>query len=143
VFTLDENECNDLDYLFEEDCKDTQCKRLIGKNIDFKMDFDSKLHCATSDSSIVALIFGSQSVLLELDESNYPKITKNEEDEAEFLYQKSIANLNDLAYVFKQILFHQYSTDGYIRITEDQGDWDMPESFMPVTLHMADFVTLI
>lgn len=59
VFTLDETECTDLDYLFEENSQETQCKRLIGKNIDFKMDFDSKLHCATSDSSIVAIIFGS------------------------------------------------------------------------------------
>ena len=69
------------------------------------MDFDSKMHCATSDGSIVALIFGSQSVLLELDECKYPHMT-NAEGEAEFQYQKSIGNLNDLAFVFKQILFH-------------------------------------
>lgn len=48
-----------MDYLFQEDCIEVQCKRLIGKNIDLKMDFDSKLHCASSNSSIVALIFGS------------------------------------------------------------------------------------
>lgn len=59
VFSLDENECSDLDYLFVEDSEEKQCKRLIGKNIDIKMDFDSKLHCATSNQSIVALIFGS------------------------------------------------------------------------------------
>lgn len=51
--------------------------------------------------------------------------------------------MNDLAFVFKQILFHQYNTNGYIRITEDQGEWDHLESFMPVSLHTADFVTLI
>jgi hypothetical protein len=90
----------------------------------------------------VALVFGSQSVLLELDESKYPKM-QNSEGEAEFYYQKSIANLNDLVFVFKQILFHHYQTNGYIRITEDQGQWDANESYMPVTLQTADFVTLI
>jgi len=59
VFTLDEVECADLDDAFKEDSEQTQIKRLIGKNIDLKMDFDSKLHCATSDSSIIAVIFGS------------------------------------------------------------------------------------
>lgn len=83
VFSLDEAECGDLDYLFAEDSQEIQCKRLIGKNIDIKLDFDSKLHCATSNQSIVALIFGSQSVLLELDESKYPKM-QNSEGEAEF-----------------------------------------------------------
>ena len=59
VFTLDETECTDLEKIFKEDSTEKQCKLLVGKNIDLKMDFDSKLHCATSNQSIVALIFGS------------------------------------------------------------------------------------
>lgn len=85
VFSLDEVECADLDDQFKEDSETQQIKRLIGKNIDLKMDFDSKLHCATSDESIVALIFGSQSVLLELDESKYERLT-NSSGDAEFQY---------------------------------------------------------
>lgn len=81
-------------------------------------------------------------MLLELDESKQKKMMDSE-GAVEFTYDKSINTLNDLAFVFKQILLTQYTTSGYIRITEDQGNWDTSESYMPVTLHTADFVTLI
>lgn len=32
--------------------------------------------------------------------------------------------------------------DGYIHITEDQGDWDSKNPMLPVVLKAADFVTL-
>jgi hypothetical protein len=32
--------------------------------------------------------------------------------------------------------------DGYIHITEDQGDWDSDFPMLPVTLKAADYVTL-
>ena len=51
--------------------------------------------------------------------------------------------MNDLARTFKQILLHNYKTEGYMKITEDQGDWDKRDSFLPVTLMTADFVTLV
>ena len=79
-------------------------------------------------------------MLLELDESKQKKLMSSE---GAVEYDKSINTLNDLAFVFKQILFQQYQTSGYIRITEDQGNWDTSESYMPVTLYTADFVTLI
>jgi hypothetical protein len=105
-------------YLFEDDCRERQKKILVGKNIDIKVDFDSNIMAVTTDQSIVAVIFGSQSLLLEFDESQYPKFI-NEANEAIVIYKKSINNLNDLVFVFKQILLLQYNGQGYIRITED------------------------
>lgn len=72
VFSLDSQECADIKHLFEPENQEVQCKRLIGKNIDLKVDFDSNIMGTTTDSSIVAVIFGSQSLLLEFDESQYP-----------------------------------------------------------------------
>lgn len=57
-------------------------------------------------------------------------------------YKKSINNLNDLVFVFKQILALQYNSDGYIKITEDQGNWDTKDTYCPVTVQVSDFVTL-
>jgi hypothetical protein len=105
-------------YLFEDGCEERQKKMLVGKNIDIKVDFDSNIMAVTTDQSIVAVIFGSQSLLLEFDESQYPKFI-NEANEAIVIYKKSINNLNDLVFIFKQILLLQYNGQGYIRITED------------------------
>jgi hypothetical protein len=58
-------------------------------------------------------------------------------------YKTQVRNLNDLVYVFKRMLKQEYNMDGYITITEDQGRWDIPNAFMPVVLHAADFVTMI
>ena len=56
--------------------------------------------------------------MLELDEKVQQEI-RNEDGELEFYYEKCINSLNDLAKMFKQILYHYYTTDGYIKITED------------------------
>ena len=96
----------------------------------------------TSDSNVVAVIFGSQSLLLEFDESQYPRFSDEEIKDQMVAYKKSIKNLNDLVYVFKQILAIQYKNAGYIRITEDQGQWDQRETFCPVTVYVSDFVTI-
>ena len=103
VFSLDKEECSDIRHYFEPENELVQCKRLVGKNIDLKVDFDSNIMGTTSDSSIVAVIFGAQSLLLEFDESTYPEFY-NEVGDVVVTYKKSINNLNDLVYVFKQIL---------------------------------------
>jgi hypothetical protein len=92
----------------------------------------------TVEACIVALIFGTQSVLLELDEGF---ISTEEKENLE--YRNQVKNLNDLVYVYKRLLQQQYNLNGYITITEEQGQWDLPNSFMPVVLNADDFVTLI
>lgn len=143
VFSLQSTECDDIKYLFTPENKETQHKRLIGKNIDLKVDFDSNIMATSTDQSIVSVIFGSQSLLLEFDESTIPEFINDGEAHV-VQYKKSINSLNDLIYVFKQILHLQYHNEGYIRISEDQGNWDNPQdTFCPVGLCVADYVTLI
>jgi len=43
IFQIDPNECDDIKHIFEPDSKQTQCKRLVGKNIDFKVDLDQTI----------------------------------------------------------------------------------------------------
>lgn len=100
VFSLDSSECDHIKDLFTDECQETQKKLLVGKNIDLKVDFDSNIMAVTTDQSIVAVIFGSQSLLLEFDESQYPRFF-NEASDAIVFYKKSINNLNDLVFVFK------------------------------------------
>ena len=50
--------------------------------------------------------------------------------------------MNDLTHVYKKILLEFYNTNGYIKITEELGHWDLKESFMPTILMSADFVTV-
>lgn len=73
------------------------------------MDFDSNIVGITSDLNIVAVIFGSQSLLLEFGESQYLPPTDEEIKDEVVAYKKSIKNLNDLVHVFKQILEMQYN----------------------------------
>ena len=56
--------------------------------------------------------------MLELDEDVHQEL-RDEWGELEFFYQKIINTLNDLGRMFKQILFHYYMTEGYMKITED------------------------
>ena len=80
---------------------------------------------------LIALNFGIQCVLLELDdkEQSYEEALR-------------IRNLNDLAFVNKKLLREQYGMEGYIHITEDQIDWDSHDPKLPVVLKAADFVTV-
>ena len=110
----------------------------MGKNISFKVNFEQTIQAVTSEACIVALIFGTQSVLLELDEG---VISSKEKENME--YRNQVKNLNDLVYVYKRLLKQQYNLNGYITITEEQGQWDMMNAFMPVVLNADDFVTLI
>lgn len=79
-----------------------------------KITFEQTIQCATVDSSLIALTFGSQSCLLEFDDG-----TISDEDKLNNLYNKQVKNLNDLVYVFKRMLTNQYNMFGYINITED------------------------
>ena len=85
MFRIDETECNDLDYLFKEDNTKIQAKRLVGKNIDFKVEFDSKIRRVTCCESIITIIFGNRSTMLELDEKE-PSELRNTDGELEFYY---------------------------------------------------------
>ena len=91
---------------------------MVGKNIDLKVEFDSKIQGVTCCDSIITMIFGDRSIMLELDEKVQQEL-RNEDGELEFYYENCINSLNDLAKMFKQILYHYYTTDGYIKITED------------------------
>ena len=81
-------------------------------------------------------------MMIELDEKVWQE-HRDSDGELEFHYKKCINSMNDLARMFKQILLYHYKTEGYMKITEDLGDWDSRESFLPVILMTADFVTLI
>ena len=96
------------------------------------MEFEQAITSVTCEKMVIALIFGRQSVLLELDEM---KSTGNEEN-------TQVTNLNDLVLISKRVLRNQYMMDGYIHITENQGDWDSIDPKLPVTLKAADFVTV-
>ena len=39
IFQRDPSECDDMQHLFQEGSTEIQCKRLIGKNIDIKVNF--------------------------------------------------------------------------------------------------------
>ena len=83
-------------------------------------------------------------MLLELADSQYDRwFNSNGESEQKSHYKNHIGNLNDLVFVFKHILSLFYGNFGYIKITEDQGDWDKSDTYCPVTMYVADFVTLI
>ena len=116
VFKLDSEEQKDIKYLFEQDCEETQLKVLIGKNIDFKINLEQTIHSVTIDKGIIALTLGGQSILVELEE-NYKEYEEQN-------YKGRLSNLNDLVNSFKFMLKNQYKMDGYIEITEDQGDWE-------------------
>lgn len=47
-----------MQHLFEPDSKEVQCKRLIGKNIDIKVDFEQAIHSVTCQKMVIALTFG-------------------------------------------------------------------------------------
>ena len=66
-------------------------------------------------------------MLLEFDEGMI-----SAEDKENMVYNKQVRNLNDLVYVFKRMLTTQYNLDGYINITEDQGEWDTADAYIPV-----------
>lgn len=55
IFQRDPTECDDMKHLFEEGSEEIQCKRLIGKNIDIKVDFEQTIHSITCESMIIAL----------------------------------------------------------------------------------------
>lgn len=131
IFQKDHSECDDMKHLFEEGSKKVGCKRLIGKNIDIKLNFQQMIHSCSCQNMIISLNFGIQCVLLELDDKKQS-------------YEQAlrIRNLNDLAFVNKRILREQYGMDGYIHITEDQIDWDTNEPKLPVVLKTPDFVTV-
>lgn len=89
-------------------------KRLVGKNIDLKVQFVQDIVGVTIDSCLAAITFGVQSVILEMDEGVITAI-----DKANNSYNNQIKNLNDLIYIFKRMLRQQYNLSGYITITED------------------------
>jgi len=68
IFNRDPTECKDLKWLFNPKTKETQCKRLVGKNICMKVNFEQTIQAISTEACIVCIVFGQQSVILELDE---------------------------------------------------------------------------
>ena len=143
IFKRDQNECEDIirDYYNPETrtkkSADEQCKWLVGKNIDLKLQLISQINAITIDSCLACINFGVQSVILELDEN-----LDSVEEVENCGYNSKVRNLNDLVQLFKQMLKNQYNLSGYITITEDQGRWDSNNALFPVQLMADDFVTL-
>ena len=54
--------------MFDPATTEKQCKRLVGNNINFKVKFVSTIQAVTTEACTIAIIFGTQSVILELDE---------------------------------------------------------------------------
>lgn len=86
----------------------------MGKNIDLKVQFVQDIVAITIESCLAAITFGSQSVVLEINEGAI-----SDEEKANSAYNKQIKNLNDLVYIFKRMLKMNYNLSGYITITED------------------------
>lgn len=110
---------------------------MVGKNIDMKTQFIQSITNVTISCCTVAISFGNQSVLLEMDEG---LITEEVKEAGE--YSRVVKNLNDLIYLFKRMLKQHYNLTGYITITEDQGAWETKNAYLPVQLMASDFVTV-
>lgn len=137
LFQRDPDECNDMKRFFNEKVMEIQEKRLVGKNIDLKVQFVQDIVAITLESCLAAITFGSQSVVLEINEG-----VISAEEKASSAYNKQVKNLNDLIYIYKRMLRMQYNLSGYITITEDQGQWDSSNPMFPVQLMADDFVTV-
>lgn len=105
IFKRDQNECEDIirDYYNPETrtkkSADEQCKWLVGKNIDLKLQLISQINAITIDSCLACINFGVQSVILELDEN-----LDSVEEVENCGYNSLVRNLNDLVQLFKQML---------------------------------------